>query len=609
MMELPADDNPRGPAHRSLRRVPGVERWLTGARRIACGAGPVILVLEHGYGAPGPTSQALLDGALVLTTLVLTALPVLEWIATGARHRFLQTQPARLMLTAVTVIGVPVWLLASVGPWLGPASADGGAWPMLRWWCEMAIGAHVLMAGLTVYRRAVATRANPALVLAGSFLAVILIGAFLLMLPKATAGRQGAAVRTAVFTSTSATCVTGLVVVPSGSYWSRFGQVVILLQMQLGGLGIMTFGGFLALLVGRRLRLTETIALQDVLNRKFLRDVHRLVVAILLSAFTAEAIGALLLADLWPASLPAGQRAFYSVFHAVSAFCNAGFSLTENSLVGQGARWQVWGVMVPLIVLGGLGFTVLVNLGQRLRYSVVRWLSRATGRQGGPGLPPRLALQTKLVLVTTIVLLVGGTVLLMAFEAPAHPEQGFGQGLADAAFQSVTARTAGFNTVEIGRMSGASQFLLMLLMFVGASPGSTGGGIKTATVAVILLSLCSALRRRPRTEGFRRTVPEWTVIRAMTVAVLFMMVIGTATLVLTATESAPLKDVLFEVTSATGTVGLSTGLTPSLSVAGQWVIVLVMFIGRIGPLTLLLALSVSGRPVHYEYAEEQVAIG
>jgi trk system potassium uptake protein TrkH len=331
-----------------------------------------------------------------------------------------------------------------------------------------------------------------------------------------------------------------------------------------------------------------------------------------------ELLGALLLSGLW-ADLPWPERAFQSVFHSVSAFCNAGFALTPDSFVGMGPRWQVCWVVTGLIILGGLGFPVLQHLARGLPH-LSWWRGRRLFHEPRPR--ARLSLSTKLVLTTTGVLLVGGTAAIYLLEltgvergtAPPLP-------LADAWFQSVTFRTAGFNTVNLDALQPATKLLAIGLMFVGASPGSTGGGIKTIVLALSVLGLLSTLRGREHVECAGRTVPFVLVNRALAIAFLGLASLFSVTILLVIFEQRPgeVLDYLFEAASALGTVGVSAAVqletgqivstTKSLSTASQFVIIVSMFLGRVGPLTLMMALAGQASRAHYQYPEERVLLG
>jgi len=427
-----------------------------------------------------------------------------------------------------------------------------------------------------------------------SFLFVILAGTGLILLPAATATGKVSFVD-ALFTATSATCVTGLIVVDTGSYFSQFGQIVILLLIQIGGLGLMTTTAFFSLILGRGMSVKESVLMSDVLSSKTLSRISHLIISILTLTFVFEAIGVLSFCFSWSnvESFEHGSVVYYSIFHSVSAFCNAGFSLFRDSFEGFKGSFAHNMTLISLIVIGGLGFTVIMNL---FRFGIFK--------------RERLSLQTKLVLVVTAALIVTGSTLVLVTEwSNSLSELPLSTKLMAAYFQSVTPRTAGFNTVNIGRLTNACYFLMMILMFIGASPGSTGGGIKTSTFGIFLGSIWSMLKGRSSVEIFKRNVPRDVVNKALSVIILALMLLSVFGFVLLLTQEAHPVHILFELFSAFGTVGLSAGITPHLTVLGKIIIIITMFIGRIGPLTLALAIGQRRESVAYEYPDEAVMIG
>ncbi|MCX5648538.1 MAG: Trk family potassium uptake protein [Planctomycetota bacterium] len=485
-------------------------------------------------------------------------------------------------------------------------------------------------------------RLPPALLFVGSFLTLIVVGTGFLLLPVATApGEPATSFTDALFTATSGVCVTGLVVVDTGTHWAPLGRYVILALIQLGGLGLMTFGSVFALLLWRGMRVRESVMMQEVLTHDLLSEVGRIIVFILITTVCVEAAGAVLLAGLWDhtaqgAAVALSDRIQYSVFHSISAFCNAGFSLYADNLMSYRSTWQVNLVFPLLIISGGIGFMVLYNGARLVRYGLLSWGQALLAKR-------RLTLHSKFALVTTAVLLVGGTGLVFVLEtfpgredawratattvdAAAGPEEAAAAGaeappmgrtwterLSGAWFLATTARTAGYNTTDTSRLAPPTKFLTVVLMFIGASPGSTGGGIKTVTVAVIVCGIWSSLRGRQEPQAFRRRLERGIVERALTVMAVGVVWVATVSMILSAwgfAEGArcPFLDVLFETTSAFGTVGLSTGATPLLNTFGRILIVVTMFIGRVGPLTLFVAMHGRAQRVHYTYATEHVAI-
>ena len=455
---------------------------------------------------------------------------------------------------------------------------------------------------------------NPTRTLIASFAVLILTGTGVLTLPKAsTAERTGFV--DSLFTATSATCVTGLTVKDIGKDFTLMGQFTILSLIQLGGLGIVVFGAVFALLLGQALGIRESAAMQDILSEQTLGRISKMIGFIFVTTVLIEAAGAVSMFWMWdnvPGRVTTVQQQwYYSVFHSISAFCNAGIGLFSDNLIGYKRFWPVYGVICPLIILGGLGFGVLYDLAGVAVGKTAAIFKRIFG---APVLfaavtPKRMQLQSKIVLLVTFFLILSGMLLILIFERFA------GSGKWDwggAFFQSVTARTAGFNTVDIGAMSASSKFILILLMFIGGSPGGTAGGIKTTTLAVVIMAAIATLNKRNEVHIFNRSIGLLIIRRAITVTLLFVLVLFTAGLALTITENGSgfsLMDIMFETASALGTVGLSTGITASLTTAGKLIIIVVMFIGRLGPLTLLASLTFNPRPARFSYPEEIVIVG
>lgn len=440
---------------------------------------------------------------------------------------------------------------------------------------------------------------KPAQLMLAGFLGAIGTGTVLLMLPAATTAGERLPLIDAVFTATSAVCVTGLIVQDTATYFSTFGQVVIAGLIQLGGLGIMTFSVAFTAILGKRMDISQRAALQDALDHDSLAGIRRLIRFIVLMTFSIEAIGAAVLFFSWRSHYASFSSAVYhSALHAVSAFCNAGFSTFSDSLVGFRDNAGVNAVICGLIIVGGLGFTVNQSL---IRTARNRFRGIANNRS---------RVQTAVVLRTTLFLILAGAAAVYVSERTGLLRDLTPGDVALASvFQSVTARTAGFNTLDIGSLSAATLFVTIVLMFIGASPGSTGGGIKTTTVACLLAAIAASLRNRPHVEMHRRTIPTETVYKALTLLCLSLAVVVAFTFALLLTEEAPFLDVLFETVSAFGTVGLSMGLTSDLSDSGRVLISVLMFIGRLGPMTIVYAMVPSRARVRYKYAEERIMIG
>jgi len=444
---------------------------------------------------------------------------------------------------------------------------------------------------------------SPARIPIIGFAVLIFTGTALLMLPSAT-NMSSFGFVDALFTSTSATCVTGLVVVDTGNAFSPFGQLVILLLIQTGGLGIMTLSTLFILMAGRKPSLAGQIVIKDTFTQKGDRSVPSILRDVFLFTFIIEGIGTALMFFHFLPGKSIMEALYISVFHSVSAFCNAGFSLFSENFVTYQADWFMNIVMCLLVVSGGIGFLVLSEVKQQFPFNRRTW--------------SRLSLHSKLVLSTTAILLLFGSFFIIAMEwyntlAPLSIPERFLAGF----FQSVSARTAGFNTLSIGNMANETLFVLILLMFIGASPGSCGGGVKTTTLTTLAMLGISRLRGRERPQLFNRTISNESVGKALSVVMVSMVVIAIATMILLMTELGEVShtqsrgkflELLFEVVSAFGTVGLSTGVTGGLTIMGKVILTIVMFIGRLGPLVIALAVSRRGA-LRYSYAEENIMIG
>ena len=539
-----------------------------------------------------------------------------------AKSTLFSQRKAAFLISGCWLVGL--LLIIVFGPILpGWASGDRTRWDVMVALSELAIFCRSLDVILRFLRQAAAETFNPAVIVISSFLGLIAVGTALLMLPRArvkppVGPAESAPFVTALFTATSATCVTGLIVEDTPTYWSREGQCVILVLFQIGGLGIMTFGAFFGLLAGQSLQLKEHANLGSLLESEGLGDIRRLLMAILGFTLVAEGVGALFLLTLWP-DHSFGDRMFLSLFHSTSAFCNAGFALTPNSFVGMAHRWQVWGILAGLIIVGGLGFSVLNDL---VRSGIRRYRQALKPQNWLPNRRRiRMALTTRLVFVTTCVLLFVGTLVIFLLERAAVRDPNQTMSLADAWFQAVTFRTAGFNTVELGSLHPSTKLVAILLMFVGASPGSTGGGIKTVVFAIAVLGMVAMLRGRDRIECFGRTLPTTLVQRAMAVMFLSLAAVMATTILIMLYEDQPayFLDYLFEAVSAVGTVGVSSSLpladgsmssvTQSLSTPSRLIITAAMFIGRVGPLTVVIALGGRTISARYNYPEERVTLG
>lgn len=462
--------------------------------------------------------------------------------------------------------------------------------------------------GLAVSLRALARGfglLSPAQAAVCSFALVILAGTLALGLPGMVHG-PGLGFLDCLFTATSATCVTGLIVVDTGTRFTVLGQGVILTLIQVGGFGIVGFSTFILFMAGKRAPLKVSAAVGGSFLTLRHYNLNRMIVMALGITLVIELVGAGLLFPRFVLDMPPLEAAWHAFFHSVSAFCNAGFALQPDSLMPYAGDYGVNAVVIALIILGGAGYFVIIDLFDTLR------------RHPDPA-RRRVSLHTKLVLFASLALILGGALVFYLVErgqglAGLSPSQAFMRAL----FGSVTARTAGFNTVDIGALSNASLFTLIWLMFIGGAPGSMAGGVKVTTAAVIVVLAVSRLRRRVRPTVFGRAITPEDLERAITLVLLAAAFIGAATLLLLIselggrphTESRGLfLEILFEAVSAFGTVGLSTGVTPSLSPVGKVIITLLMFAGRLGPVTLIFSLGRERKKAAYTYPGEKIIVG
>ena len=434
----------------------------------------------------------------------------------------------------------------------------------------------------------------PAVLIASAFVSVILLGTLLLTFPEASATGVPIDALDALFTATSATCVTGLIVLDTPVAFSTFGHGVILGLIQIGGLGIMVLSTFGALIVGGKLGLRGEQALGELLDLRDPRSAYRLTTFIVVSTLVIEAIGAAVLSLFYAGhGYGVSESIWRGVFHSISAFCNAGFALQSDSIVMfQDSPFAVL-TFAALIMLGGIGFLVLA----------AAWRAFTTDE------PSRWSVQAKVVLAASLVLLLGGWAVYLGVEwnASLAGLSPFDK-IVNAFFQSVTLRTAGFNSVDFGPLHPATLLFMLGFMYIGASPGSTGGGIKTTTATVMLAGIRSIARGEPKVVLFDRRISQDIVYRSAAIAVIAILIIGTGFFLLLLTEDLPFEMLAFEVVSAMGTVGLSIGATGELSPAGKFIIIFIMFVGRIGPLTLALLLG-GGRPGPGKYPRTRIMVG
>lgn len=449
---------------------------------------------------------------------------------------------------------------------------------------------------------------NPAQLFILSFIVIILIGSFLLILPNAT--YKGISYLDALFTSTSAVCVTGLAVVDTATHFTVFGQTIIMILIQVGGLGILTFASYFSYFFKGGTTYENQLALSDMTSSKKLGEVFSTLKYIILITFGIEIFSGILIYTSIDSSNFSSQseQLFFSAFHSISAFCNAGFSTLSNSLYDTGFRFNYYLQLIIILtfVLGGLGFPIVVNMLKFLRYKIMTLISPRKSKY----LPWVLNLNSRITLITTL------SISLVAFVAFYYLEynntltehKGFGK-IVTALFGATTPRTAGFNTIDTAAMTLPTLMMVFLLMWIGASPQSTGGGIKTSTFAIATLNILSLAKGKSRIEIFRREIAEISVRRAFAIISLSLIVIGNAIMFISIFDpEKQLLDIAFECFSAYSTVGLSLGITADLSSASKYVIIILMFVGRISMLSLVIAVFKKIKHKNYSYPKEEITI-
>lgn len=440
---------------------------------------------------------------------------------------------------------------------------------------------------------------SPARILVTGFALIILLGSFLLMLPMSNANGESLRFIDALFTATSATCVTGLVVVDTGTHFTVFGQVILLCLIQVGGLGFMTMATLFAFMLKKRISLKERLILQEALNQGSIEGIVRLIRKVIYFALIIEGSAAVLFSIRWAFDMPIGQAIYYGVFHAISFFNNAGFDLFGaisgpfTSLTSYAGDPIINFVSMFLIISGGIGFVVLSDLADYRKTK-------------------RLSLHTKVVLFMSGMLIIVGAIVIFVFEFTNPNTMGdlnFFEKILASLFQSVSPRTAGANTVDLAGLRQATQFFMVLLMFIGASPGSTGGGIKTTTFMILIGAVITMIRGKEDIVLFKHRLAKDRIYKALTVVLLSLTLVIAVAMVLSTTEDADFLAILFESTSAFGTVGLTMGITTHLTDIGRLLIALTMFIGRLGPLTLAYALGPKTERELYRHPEGKITIG
>ncbi|WP_246053943.1 TrkH family potassium uptake protein [Paenibacillus anaericanus] len=436
---------------------------------------------------------------------------------------------------------------------------------------------------------------SPPRILVFGFAAIIMVGALLLMLPIASTTGETLPFVDALFTATSATCVTGLIVVDTGTHFTTFGQVVIMLLIQVGGLGFMTMATLFTFALKRKISLKDRLVLQEAMNQNSMEGIVRLIRKVLMYSLVIESCAALVYSIRWAFDMPLGRAIYFGIFHSVAMFNNAGFDLFGGyrSLTMYVGDPIVNFVTMFLIVAGGIGFIVMSDLIDFRRRR-------------------RLTLHSKVVLTMTTALILIGALVIFVFEFT-NPKTleplNWGAKIWSAFFQSVTPRTAGANTLDIAALRQATQFFMIILMFIGASPGSTGGGIKTTTFTILVSAVFSMIRGREDLVLFKYRLAQERIFKAVTITMLSLFLVIVVSMILSTTEDVSFLSILFEATSAFGTVGLTMGITGKLTLIGKIIISFTMFAGRLGPLTLAYALGPKKGKELYRYPEGKMIIG
>lgn len=430
------------------------------------------------------------------------------------------------------------------------------------------------------------------------FLSVIIVGTALLMLPWATAGDGGASFLDALFTATSAVCVTGLITNDTATYWSAFGQVVLLCLIQTGGLGVITIAVFITRLSGRKIGLMQRSTMQEAIGAPQMGGIVRMTGFILKMVALIETLGALALMPVMIPEFGVGKGIWYSVFHSISSFCNAGFDLMGvkeqySSLTSYRGNAMVNVVVMLLIVVGGIGFFTWDDV-KRNRLHLRRY-----------------RMQSKVVLSMTalLILLPALYFYFREFGMPEWESMTGGERALAALFQSVTTRTAGYNTVDLAALTESGQMIMILLMLIGGSPGSTAGGMKVTTLAVLFATALAVFRRKPNAHVFGRRIPTDTAQYAATVLVLYLSLFLAGGIVIGCAENMPIVPALFEAASAIATVGITLGITPELCVVSKLVLILLMFLGRVGGMTIVYAALSAKHPYVSEFPQEKIIVG
>ena len=577
------------------------EKWLYGLRwfmGITAFIGCILLVLDYGFYL-SPKAQRQIENAILVIGFLFIVVYILQLVIRQNRWKYLRENKIKYIVTGLILLEIfAVYLFRfqlgkiaffreiSIITFRQPHTLIFQGYILfniLRW-----------VVKITQFLAQFHT--SPARFILLSFASVIGLGTGLLLLPKSATIPLHPI--DALFTATSAVCVTGLIVVDTAVAFTKTGQLIILTLIQAGGLGIMTITAFFSLYVGKQMSGQEQALLEEMLDTDRLSKLGSILKTVFFTTFSIELCGVILLYLSWRSEFESARECLYfSFFHSISAFCNAGFSTYSDSLMGYAGHIRLNMIMCSLIIIGGIGFGTLQNL----------WTYASSARQKTA---PYLTVQTKLVLIMTVCLLVLGSILFFVLEFDhALLNDSWKEKLLGSFFQSVTFRTAGFNTVNFSELRDSTLLFAIVFMFIGAAPGSTGGGIKVTTIAILLSTVFAIGRGRTRVDLFRRTIPMMVFYQTIAVIALYLLIAFTVCFLLALTEDQRPIELLFETVSALGTVGLTTGITPQLSTVGRLLIIGTMFLGRIGPFTLALAIGQRQQTERYRYPDERVQIG
>ncbi len=581
----------------------GHHRWRRIVLALAGLCGLAGILLEHGT-YPGDTGLLVARFFSFCAVILFLVEQVLSWRHLGQFRFYLKERWPTFSLSVLLILEILGILLGRESTWLATVMDKVHASDLTNAYLliiQVYIASVFAVQLPHMQHRFARWRVRPAVAFVLVFVVMIFLGTGLLMLPKATPADQPIHFLDALFTSSSAVCVTGLVVRDTGTGFSTFGQTVILVLIQLGGLGIMSLTAALSLLLGRGIGVRESSLLREVFHVPMMAEVGRMVRFIILMTVSIEILGAILLyRGLDGAQLANTPRAFQALFHSISAFCNAGFSLYSQSLVELAHSPLVMGSVTGLLVLGGLGFGVVLQL---MAWTRGRFLDRRNKRL-------RLDLHSQVVLAVSAALLIGGGLLITLLEwNNSLAGQPLAAKLSQAFFQSATCRTAGFNSMDLNLLTPASLFLMIILMFIGGAPGSTAGGVKVTALAIVWANIRSVGKGLTKVRLGRWEIEQVQVQRSMLVLSAGLVIAAVAIFILLMSEGQEPLPTVFEVFSALGTVGLSLGMTDLLSPVGKLLIIFLMFVGRLGPLTL--AASLVGRLAEprIRFAKGRILIG